>query len=79
MNNQTLENAVLEISKLLTQQDSIVDSIKDICENTSEELEDYSKADVKQIATLYHKNNVADERLKKEKIWEAAENILDKH
>lgn len=74
-----IENAAIEISKLLLQQDSIEDSIKDICESAAEDSEEYSKADIKQIAKLFHKNAVAEERAKKEKIWQAAEELLNKH
>jgi hypothetical protein len=79
MLDQKIENAAIEISKLLLQQDSIEDSIKDICESAAEDSEEYSKADIKQIAKLFHKNAVADERAKKEKIWQAAEELLNKH
>ena len=35
-----IENAAIEISKLLLQQDSIEDSIKDICETAAEDSEE---------------------------------------
>lgn len=79
MIDQKLENTVLEISELLTQQDSIKESIKDICETFAEDSEEFSKADVKKIAEGYHKNNVSDQREKMEKVWEAAEKILEKN
>lgn len=79
MLDQKIENAAIEISKLLLQQDSIEDSIKDICETAAEDSEEYSKSDIKQIAKLFYKNAVAEERAKKEKIWQAAEELLNKH
>lgn len=74
---KVIEDAVVEIDKLLVQADSITESIKDICDKAKEKC-GIKPADMRLIAKAYHKNNVDEERDRINEVYDMAEKVLKK-
>lgn len=73
-----LGGVIKDIDGLMYQIDSANEAIKEACKAVAEDI-DIRAADVKKIASLFHKNNVTEERERAEMIFELAEKMLSKY